>query len=68
MIYIYIYLYSAQFIGLVVTSPVIEVEVASLIPVRLVPQILTGKLQAQLPVCVTTKAKKSQYLSATKLE
>ena len=40
------------------TSPV---EVASSIPDWSVPQILTGKLQAQLPVRVTTKAKNSQY-------
>ena len=47
--------------GLVVTSPVMEVEVTSLFSAKSVPQILTGKLQAQLTVHVTTKAKKSQY-------
>ena len=39
-----------------------EVVVASLIPARSVPQILIGKVQAQLPIHVTTKAKKSQYI------
>ena len=31
------------------------------IPARSVPQIMIGKLETQLPVCVTTKAKKAQY-------
>ena len=44
-----------------VTSPVMEVEVASLIPSRSVPQILGGKLRAQVLVQVTSQAKNSQY-------
>ena len=35
-------------IGLVVISPVMEVEVVSSIPVRSGPLVLPGKLQAQL--------------------
>ena len=47
------YIYIAQSTGLLITSPVMEVEVASLIPARSVPQILAGKLQAQLPTSDT---------------
>ena len=45
-----------------------EVEVVSPIASRSIPRILTGKLQAQLQIGDTTKAKKSQYLSITKTE
>ena len=41
-------------LGLVVTSSVMEVEAASLIPVRSVPQILPGTFQAQLQAYVTS--------------
>ena len=39
-----------------------EVGVASSTPARPVPGILTGELQAQLPVHVTPQAKDSQYI------
>ena len=41
-------------VGLVATSPVMEVEVVSQTPARSLPGILTGKLLAQLPVHVTS--------------
>ena len=49
------YVYIVHSTGLVVISPMMEVKVASSIPARLVPRILTGKLQAQHPVSDSTK-------------
>ena len=51
-----------------VASPVMQVEVASWTPARLVLQILPGTLQAQPPAYVTSLEIVQQYLSATKLE
>ena len=46
--------------GLVVTSPVMEVNVTSLIPSRSSSQILPKMLQAQILECDTNSATKSQ--------
>ena len=51
-----------------VTSPVMEVEVATSIPARSVPLILSGELQAQLPVHVTPLEIVHNMLSMTKLK